>query len=372
MVSEYMGAAVRQLQRVGLDVDRLKPRLRDGVAEILMASRLTAPRRVARSSLTVLTFHRVLPPKQLTDYPMRGLAITPEGLEQILSEVTQQFCCVPLTSAYRLWSEGSLPSRPLLSVTFDDGALDNFEHARPVLDACGVRASFYIPVAGVHEGKAPWHDRLGFALLGALSKLRSLPAREVDAWLAPFGATARDLRAVLPSEARRLCERAVQTAKGLPFGALAESLAKLEGGLGGACVPAWAGLMNWDQIRQLRAEGHEIGSHSMTHPILTECTSAQVDVEIERSKSELEAALGAEVTSFCYPNGSYDDRCLAAVARAGYQCAVTTRWGLNRRGVDPLELSRCDMDYARLVSRRGEFSPARLWFRLSGLQPGLS
>jgi peptidoglycan/xylan/chitin deacetylase (PgdA/CDA1 family) len=128
--------------------------------------------------------------------------------------------------------------------------------------------------------------------------------------------------------------------------------------------------MSWEQIRELGRAGHEIGSHSMTHPLLPDLTDSQIEDEVATSRSRLSSITGAEVASFCYPNGSYDARCLSAVRDAGYACAVTTRWGLNRTG-SPYELKRCDMDYARLQSRHGEFSRERLFLRLSGLSPGL-
>ena len=43
---------------------------------------------------------------------------------------------------------------------FDDGSLDNYGHALPVLDQLSLKASFYIPVDLVEQRVCPWHDRL--------------------------------------------------------------------------------------------------------------------------------------------------------------------------------------------------------------------
>jgi peptidoglycan/xylan/chitin deacetylase (PgdA/CDA1 family) len=129
-------------------------------------------------------------------------------------------------------------------------------------------------------------------------------------------------------------------------------------------------MMTWDHVRALHRAGHEIGCHSLNHVLLSELPNARVKEEVEASRRELGQVIGAEVSSFCYPSGSYDARVLGAVQAAGYECAVTTRWGLNRKQA-AFELARCDMDFARLKSRHGEFSRDRLWLRLSGLQPGL-
>jgi peptidoglycan/xylan/chitin deacetylase (PgdA/CDA1 family) len=311
---------------------------------------------------------------------MPGLAVTPEQLQEILTPLSHHFCCTTLLDAYQRWQRGEPvaagDSRPLLAITFDDGALDNYVHAFPVLERLGLKASFYIPVVNVEDGQAPWHDRLGFALLQSIATLRGRAPGDLNALLLPFGLTEADFAAVLPTEAIELCQRGVQSAKCLSVSDRGRHLAQLEEALGGDQVPDWAAMMSWEQIRELHAAGHEVGSHSMTHPLLPDCAAEQLHEEIAGSLARLRETVGGEVASFCYPNGSYDARCLSEVRAAGYECAVTTRWGLNHRGLkstaQAFELRRCDMDYARLTTRRGEFSPERLMLRLSGLQPGLN
>lgn len=363
--------ARRRTGRLTAARQRYQPLVRDGVASLLSRIGATSPQRFARGALAIITFHRVLPADRKRLYPIPGLCVTPEQLETIIAELGRHFACMPLINAFRLWREpASTSARPPLAVTFDDGALDNFEHARPVLDRLSVKASFYIPVESVETGRAPWHDRLGFALLRSVAVARKRSDLEFDRLLAPFGVSRSAFAAVLPDEAIRLAADGVSHAKRLSPEARTARLEALEAALGGDQVPDWAGMMSWDQIRELHAAGHEIGSHSLTHPLLPDLDGDALRDEIVTSRSRLAAATGAEVASFCYPNGSYDGRCLAAVRDAGYTCAVTTAWGLNRLE-SPYELKRCDMDFSRLQSRRGEFSRARLYLRLSGLSPGL-
>jgi peptidoglycan/xylan/chitin deacetylase (PgdA/CDA1 family) len=349
---------------------RLQPYARDGLARTLSALGATRPARFARGALTIVTFHRVLPAERLRLYPLTGLAVTPEQLEAILSPLARHFRCMPLIDAYRLWEQQPQNDRPPLGVTFDDGSLDNYEHARPVLDRLGLKASFYIPSGLVDEQRCPWHDRLGFALLKSVAKLRKSPGIDFDRLLSPFALSAATFAAVLPNEAIRLAAEGVARAKRLTPEEREQGIDALEQALGGDVVPDWAGLMSWAQIRELREQGHEIGSHSLSHPLLPDLDGAALHEEVVSSRSRILAAAGGEVASFCYPNGSYDARAVEAVRAAGYACAVTTSWGLNRGG-SPFELKRCDMDYARLQSRRGEFSEQRLWLRLSGFQPRL-
>ena len=91
-------------------------------------------------------------------------------------------------------------------------------------------------------------------------------------------------------------------------------------------------LMTPDAARRLIAEGFEVGSHSWTHPILPSLEADELDREIIDSKGYLEELLSHEVTSFCYPNGDNDERCIERAEAAGYDCAVSMACGANLIG----------------------------------------
>jgi peptidoglycan/xylan/chitin deacetylase (PgdA/CDA1 family) len=87
-------------------------------------------------------------------------------------------------------------------------------------------------------------------------------------------------------------------------------------------------MMSMEQIREMAGAGIEIGSHTLTHPHLSELTDEQIEREVVDSKHKLEDAIGREMLSFSYPYGNYDDRVLAAAISAGYENAVTTKLGI--------------------------------------------
>lgn len=86
-------------------------------------------------------------------------------------------------------------------------------------------------------------------------------------------------------------------------------------------------MMTAAQVREMADNGFEIGSHTLTHPHLTDVGEDQLRRELVDSRHRLEDIIGREVVSFSYPYGDYDDRVLAAVITAGYKYAVTTRLG---------------------------------------------
>jgi peptidoglycan/xylan/chitin deacetylase (PgdA/CDA1 family) len=115
------------------------------------------------------------------------------------------------------------------------------------------------------------------------------------------------------------------------------------GSVEGPAAEAADRRMSWEQVRTLRAEGHEIGAHSVTHRKLTLLPPAERAREIQECKRVLEARLTDRVEFFCYPAGHSDDAVKAAVRAAGYRGACTVEPGATRPGADPLALPRTEI-----------------------------
>ncbi len=98
--------------------------------------------------------------------------------------------------------------------------------------------------------------------------------------------------------------------------------------------------LTWEELREMKAAGMEIGSHSFSHRDLGVMTPAQQAAEIERSKEVLDRNLGQDSRFFCYPNGSYDGETLRLLKAKGFGLAVTIEPGWVKRGDNPLLLKR--------------------------------
>src|SRR5882757_719871 len=111
---------------------RLRPLVRDLGAELLYRTTVTHPSRLAHDKLTIVTFHRVLPTELLAEYPIPSIAVTPEELDWLIGLFDHHYTIGTLGEVGTRFALGDRPERPLLGITFDDGQLDNYEHARPV------------------------------------------------------------------------------------------------------------------------------------------------------------------------------------------------------------------------------------------------
>lgn len=109
------------------------------------------------------------------------------------------------------------------------------------------------------------------------------------------------------------------------------------------------GAQHW---RELASYGMEVGSHSLTHRMLTHVPARELRAEIAGSKAWLEDELGQAVETFCYPRGRFAPRVLREVREAGYRGACSTLPGY--AGAWPFVLRRF------LVERPGYFEAVLL------------
>lgn len=86
-------------------------------------------------------------------------------------------------------------------------------------------------------------------------------------------------------------------------------------------------MMSREQLRELAAEGWELGAHTMTHPDLSALGYEACLREIRDSRTALEEISGARVETFAYPFGRYGPEAVAAARDSGVIAAVTTGSG---------------------------------------------
>jgi len=317
---------------------------------------LSHPSRIPSDSLLILTFHRVLPADLRAEYPLPGLAVTPEELRWILASLLPHFETLTVSDAVRKHQDGSSP-RPLLAISFDDGQWDNLEYAAPVLGELGVPATFYVPTDYIGRDELLWHDQAAFAWqasvkAGKLSMFAATLGPGSEHASGSVGAFLEAMKQLEPSVRERLV---VDASEGIGFS-----------------TPGWARIMDWTEVNHLRKLGHEIGSHGRSHALLPQLDREAQTSELEGSMVAIQQSAKSKPASVCYPNGSFNELTLALAEEVGYENAVTTLWGINSRTASLFRLFRCDMDAQRLVNRKGVLSSARLAMRVSGKQPGLS
>lgn len=85
--------------------------------------------------------------------------------------------------------------------------------------------------------------------------------------------------------------------------------------------------MSVAQVKSLQSQGHHIGSHTVSHPHLTELEQADMQLEVTGSQKQLEAKLGP-IKDFASPYGDYDDDVLNEI-KQHYNSHRTVAIGIN-------------------------------------------
>jgi peptidoglycan/xylan/chitin deacetylase (PgdA/CDA1 family) len=78
------------------------------------------------------------------------------------------------------------------------------------------------------------------------------------------------------------------------------------------------------QLRSLSPDLVQVGSHTHTHPILTQIPEAAARGELARSRTRLQEIVGRDVKLFSFPYGAYNDDLIAWCRDAGYEKVFTT------------------------------------------------
>lgn len=243
--------------------------------------------------------------------------------------LAKYFRVLPLGEALELQAAGRLPARAA-AVTFDDGYADNLYNALPILQANGLRATFFIASSFLDGGRM-WNDSIGEAI-------RNAPGDSIDLGALELGVCA----IATPGQRQQLAHQLVGMAK---YRTPAERQTLIATLLTAAGAELPDNLMlTTAELQQMRDAGMEIGGHTLSHPILKTLSDAEVEREIRDNKQELEAKLGVTLKVFAYPNGKvgidYLPRHAELVKNLGYIGAVSTEWGVNGPDTDRWQLAR--------------------------------
>ncbi len=288
---------------------------------------LAAP---APRTLSILGFHNLAPTFSQPFVEPRF----PERFRRLILRLNGRFEFVTVTEGFRRLSGGEAPSRPLIAVIFDDGYRDVLETVLPILQPLGVPATSYVVERSLRTGAIPWYEELGRVVF-ATPRDRVCVRVDDVAWEVDLPAAARSREPAFWDLVRRLkADFRPGTAEAVATLAETHDVAPHD--------PEKEPLMlRVPDIQPLLDGGFEVGSHSLTHPILPRLEAGPMREEIVDSRVRIGELIGREVTSFCYPNGDNDDRCRKLVEEAEYVCAVSMACGANAPGNwDGLRLRR--------------------------------
>ena len=281
-----------------------------------------------RSGCVVLVLHRFANP----DLGTPGHC--PDSLRSVLGRLRR--CGVRLVDAEHAideqegWVARDRWRGVSVAFTVDDGYQDLVDIAAPVFAEFDCPVScFVVPdVVGGHSWF--WWDRLDWLMRHAARR-----QLEVDQGRGPINVAWTDE----PSRVRAR-ERLEGILKGMTHDESQRVMRDLAVAAGveiPATAPGEYRTLDWNDIRTAERRGIRFGPHSLSHPILSRCSTEQVTREIVESIAQVHAQLSDPVRIFCYPNGNLGDfglREYEVIQSAGYHHAFSTIGGVVRPTIE--------------------------------------
>lgn len=275
-------------------------------------------------------YHRVLSREEVSRQSVQpGMYVFDTVFFEHMRFLKSNFIVLSFQELLSLWQTETLDKQARYCViTFDDGWLDNYLHAYPILQRVGLPATIFLPTDYVGTDQWFWPDQLSFLLnVITRSPLTINSLNKIEQALSPY--LTQDAHVFSQALARHepLMDRMIERCKRMPIEQIRTLIESLASELD-IILPKDRVIVNWDEVRGMSLNGLSFGSHSCSHRILTTISADEVSEELRRSKEVLLAQGVNYVPVFCYPNGNNDARIQRQVEVCGYEAAVTVQMGV--------------------------------------------
>lgn len=319
----------------------------------------------------ILLYHRIC---DLPSDPQL-LCVSPRHFAEHLEYLRRHHHLMTLEAVVQGDKDLRFPKHAVV-VTLDDGYADNLWNAKPLLEQYDVSATVFVVTGMLGQGREFWWDELDKLLLqpGTLPPTLHLTVKEHPCpWELGEAShyTEEDfghhrgwniLKEESPTARHQLYRELLQLLRPLPSDQQQKILGELR---------TWARADSTGRLTHRTLTPTEvlrlsegglitIGSHTVSHSVLSGLPAAAQRVEIQQSKTDLEGILGCQITSFSYPYGSpsdYTSQTVTFVQDTGFACACSNVTSAVWHGSDRFQLPRMlvrdwDVDtFARRLSR---------------------
>ena len=291
-------------------------------------------------SVTILNYHRIAESTEelaATRFDSETYSCTAADLREQIRAIRKFADIISMDDLARLVRERRRPGRHAVALTFDDGYIDNYSLAFPVLKQERCPACFFIPTRPIEERVLGWWDQIAYVLKTAENKVFKIDYPEVihiDLVRDSADSVARNVFSVI----KRHTE--------IDYDRLIAELADAAGSTPPGTQEASSQLMSWAQIREMQDGGMTIGAHGHTHFIFSHMSAEAQREDIRVCHDILRKKIGKKPLYLSYPvgNRNHYTKTTQRIARElGFQLAFnfaldSTR--IDTRRAHPFDLDR--------------------------------
>lgn len=259
-------------------------------------------------------YHRILRDDEIDCFDF-GLGVSRKHFDRHLAFYREKFHVCTIQEGLRIHESGDWPDRPLLSITFDDGYLDNIDLALPLLEHHHCLATFFICTGPIIENRPFWWDIV----------IASATRRGDRHWQSLLLALDMEIE----PEPRVELEKVLGHLWDLSYDEI-QSLINLDQAAKDGLDQLCPARMEKHHVKQLTEQKMEIAAHTHHHPNLTRESDFVIEDEIIRSKTLLENWTKGSVKGFATPHGFVDERVKAICAKQKIDYIASTDHGSNQ------------------------------------------
>lgn len=302
-------------------------------------------RGLLKKSLTVINYHRIANLEDFPDSFQPNISASPQGFDEQMQYLMKWYQVISLDDLIEyLINRIPLPPYPAL-ITFDDGYLDNYTNALPVLRKHDLPAIIFL-TSGYISSRLPFYWDLACYCFNHSRKDSILfPNNQERKWGSEI-------------EKKKILQEWIETLKQLDETEKLRWVNKLPE-IMGVSIPEnqYQNMMlTWEHVREMKSMKIDFGAHTITHPILTRIPIEQVRKEVIGSKQKIEEELKHPVKSFAYPNGTnydFNKQIVKVVKEMGISTAFTLLKGpilLSEVIKEPLAIRRIFISHRHTIA----------------------
>lgn len=250
--------------------------------------------------------------------------------EKLIIALKKNYDIIPLKLLFENYRGKIVPKRKTIALTFDDGYINNFTIALPILKKHHVPATFYLISESLeHKDFYVWpdvidlvqrHTKEDIAISAGTFKFPGFYSDEKKLYLTDLMKQSGGERENYLNEIKKKYPVYISEA---------------------AKEPELIKLVHKTELEKYKDEPLiEYGSHTHLHYNLEYLNSEDCLKEITVSKKIIEDIIKRPVISLAFPDGSYNAETLANAKKAGYENVVAVTYKYNEGNKDPYILSR--------------------------------
>jgi peptidoglycan/xylan/chitin deacetylase (PgdA/CDA1 family) len=204
------------------------------------------------------------------------------------------------------WQDGK---RGAVSITLDDASINQFRQALPIMDSLILKATFFIIISQI-QNSVIQPQFLGRAIEDIVKETATIPTNQENFFERASAIRFTGLKGAVEfhNNAGSLFESNKVPEAYHTIDTAFEKVRK-EKAIRKVVKPSTSSMISWPELKAFAANGHEFGSHTLSHPRLSVLDEKNMLYELEKSKEEVHNQLGPDHTfSAECPFGTENER----------------------------------------------------------------